>query len=376
MKYTKGETNQECEACTRAKMHRIPVPKQSSNRMTQPLELIHSDVCGPMNTDSIGGSKYILTFTDDYTRYVTVNFLKNKSEVYEKFQEYVSMVENFTGLKVKTLRTDNGGEYVSNDFSKYCVNKGIVHQYSNPYTPEQNGVSERLNRTLMESAKSMIFHANMPINFWAEAVNTAVYLHTTSLNMKTPYELWFGKMPDVSNLKVFGSVCFIHIPSNLRRKLDPRSRKAVFIGYPLDTKGYKLYDIESKNFVRSKDVVFYENKFHDFEVVTKELIIREDIPEEKLSVDHEQHHDAEDQVPVPSVPDIEDEENLPTVGVTFQENFMRQVENLGPTRQRKAPERSRPDECYVAESLTAENEEPQSIEEALRGEHSNKWKQL
>jgi hypothetical protein len=125
MKYTKGETNQECEACTRAKMHRIPVPKQSSNRMTQPLELIHSDVCGPMNTDSIGGSKYILTFTDDYTRYVTVNFLKNKSEVYEKFQEYVSMVENFTGLKVKTLRTDNGGEYVSNDFSKYCVNKEL-----------------------------------------------------------------------------------------------------------------------------------------------------------------------------------------------------------------------------------------------------------
>ena len=127
--------------------------------------------------------------------------------------------------------------------------------------------------------------------------------------------------------------------------------------------------------MRSKDVVFYENKFHDFEVVTKELIIREDIPEEKLSVDHEQHHDAEDQVPVPTVPDIEDEENLPTVGVTFQENVMRQVENLGPTRQRKAPERFRPDECYVAESLTAENEEPQSIEEALRGEHSNKWKQ-
>ena len=81
-----------------------------------------------MNIDSIGGSKYILTFTDDYTRYVTVYFLKNKSEVYEKFQEYISMVENITGLKVKTLRTDNGGEYVSNDFCEYCVNKGIVHQ--------------------------------------------------------------------------------------------------------------------------------------------------------------------------------------------------------------------------------------------------------
>ncbi|CAB3988289.1 Retrovirus-related Pol poly from transposon TNT 1-94 [Paramuricea clavata] len=379
MKYTKGETSQECEACTRAKMHQIPVPKQSSNRTTQLLELIHSDVCGPMNTDSIGGSKYILTFTDDYTRYVTVYFLKNKSEVYEKFQEYVSMVENFTGLKVKTLRTDNGGEYVSNDFSKYCVNKGIVHQYSNPYTPQQNGVSERLNRTLMESAKSMIFHANMPINFWAEAVNTAVYLHnrspTTSLNMKTPYELWFSKKPDVSNLKVFGSVCFIHIPSNLRRKLDPRSRKAVFIGYPLDTKGYKLYDIESKNFVQSKDVVFYENKFHDFKVVTKELIIREDVPEEKLSVDHEQHHDAEDQVPVPTVPDIEDKENLPAVGESYEESFMKQVENLETKRQRKAPKKFSPDECNITESLTAENEKPQSISEALNDANASKWKQ-
>ena len=125
MKFMKGKIDQECEACTKAKMHHIPVPKQSSNKTTQPLELIHSVVCGPMNTDSIGGSKYILTFTDYYTRYVTVYFLKNKSEVYEKFQEYVNMVKNFTGLKVKMLRTDTGGEYISNDFSKYCTSKGL-----------------------------------------------------------------------------------------------------------------------------------------------------------------------------------------------------------------------------------------------------------
>ena len=383
MKFMKGEIDQECEACTKAKMHRIPVPKQSSNKTTQPLELIHSDVCGPMNIDSIGGSKYILTFTDDYTRYVTVYFLKNKSEVYEKFQEYVNMVENFTGLKAKMLRTDNGGEYVSNDFSKYCASKGIIQQYTNPYTPEQNGISERLNRTLVESAKSMIFHANMPINFWAEAVNTAVHLHnrspTKSLNMKAPYECWFGKkngwFGNVSNLKVFGSVCYTHTPSNLRRKLDPRSRKAVFIGYPPDTKGYKLYDIESKTFVRSKDVVFYENKFHDFETVTKELIIREDISEEKLNDNHEGNHDAEDQNHVPELPEIESEENLPPVGASYEETFMKQVQNLGIKRQRQAPTKFSPDECNLTESLTADNEEPQSINEALNGKDANKWKQ-
>jgi hypothetical protein len=124
--------------------------------------------------------------------------------------------------------------------------------------------------------------------------------------------------------------------------------------------------------VRSKDVVFYENKFHDFEVVTKELIIREDVPEEKLSVDHEQHHDAEDQVPVP---DIEDEENLPAVGKSYEESFMKQVENLETKRQRKAPKKFSPDECNITESLTAENEEPQSISEALNGANASKWKQ-
>ncbi len=129
-------------------------------------------------------------------------------------------MENFTGLKVKTLRTDNGGEYVSNDFSRYCANKGIVHQYSNPYTPEQNGVSEILNRTLLESAKSMIFHSNMPLNFWAEAVNTAVHLHnrspTISLNIKTPYECCADRS---------GSRIFCMLVKELERRRHERPRE-------------------------------------------------------------------------------------------------------------------------------------------------------
>ncbi len=196
MNYSTGTVNQECEACAQAKMHKIPFPKQSTKKTSRPLELIHSDLCGPMNVESIGGSKYVLTFTDDYTRYVTVYFLKSKSEVLSKFEEYVNMVENMTGQKVQNLRTDNGGEYVSHDFTKFCTSKGIFHQFTNPYTPEQNKTSERLNRTLVEKAKSMIFHAKMPLNFWAEAVNTAVYLHnrsrlTSSLKHKTPFECWF-----------------------------------------------------------------------------------------------------------------------------------------------------------------------------------------
>ena len=156
-----------------------------------------------MNVDSIGGSKYLLTLTDDYTKYVTVYFIRSKSEVLSKFMEYVSRVENETGLRVRAISTDDGGGYTSQSFNKFCADKGIVHQFTNPYTPEQNGVSERLNRTLIESQRSMLYHAKMPLRVWAESMSTAVILHnrspTSALKDKTLFESWFGKKPNVSN---------------------------------------------------------------------------------------------------------------------------------------------------------------------------------
>ena len=269
MNCSSGEVSRECEACAQGKMHRIPFPKKSEKKTSQTLELIHSDLCGPMHVDSMGGRNYVLTLTDDHTRYFKVYFIKSTSEVLSKFVEYVSMVENETGLRVRAIRTDNGGEYTSQHFNKFCVDKGIMHQFTNPYTPEQDGISERLNRTLIESARSMLYHAKMPLKFWAEAVNTATYLHsrspTSALKDKTPFESWFGKKPNVSNLKVFGSVCFVHTPDPLRKKLDLKCRKAVFVGYPLESKGYKVYEVDAKYFTRCRDVLFHENKFHTFE---------------------------------------------------------------------------------------------------------------
>ena len=154
------------------------------------------------------------------------------------------MMENETDLRVRAIRTgDTGGEYTSQYFKKFCADKGIAHQLTNPNTPEQNGVSERLNRTLIESARSMLIHAKMPLKFWAEAVNTAVYLHnrspTSALKEKTPVESWFRKKLNMSNLKVSGSVCFVHTPVHLRKKLDPKSREAAFVGYPWKVKATK-----------------------------------------------------------------------------------------------------------------------------------------
>ena len=380
MSYPKDVTDQHCEACAKAKMHRVPVPKASSNKTSRPLQLVHSDVCGPMSENSIGGSKYVLTFTDDYTKYVTVYFLKRKSEVFAKFQECVSMMENTTGFKIQTLRSDNGGEYTSKEFTQFCRSKGIVHQYTNPYTPERNGVSERLNRTLIESAKSMMFHAGLPQRFWAEAVNTATYLHNrspiSSLPDKTPYECWYGTKPNVSNLKVFGSICFVLIPDSLRRKLDPKSQKGIFVGYPLQTKGYKVYDIESKRFVRTKDVLFHEDKFHDFQLPVSYHQFKD--VDDHIDHEDEMHNDVRVEPTIPV--EIENQEHTPAVGVTqrettYEENFMRQVASIGPKRQSKPPERLLHDECNVATSLKADRDEPKSVTDALNGTKSAKWKQ-
>ena len=178
--------------------------------------------------------------------------LKSKDEALTKFKDFVNLVENQTGRTVKSLRSDNGGEYTSKLFATYCAEKGIAHQFTNPYTPEQNGVAERLNRTVIESARAMMSHASLPKKFWAEAVNTAVYVHnrspTTALEAKTPFDCWYNEEPDVSSMKVFGCLSFVHIPDSQRKKLDNKSLKAIFIGYPEGTKGYKLYEISLRSY--------------------------------------------------------------------------------------------------------------------------------
>ena len=212
----------------------------------------------------------------------------------------------------------------------------------------------------------MLIHVKMPLTFWEEAGNTAVYLHnrslTSTLKDKTPFESWFGKKPSVSNLKVFGSVCFVHTPDHLRKKLDRKSRKAIFVRCPLESKGYKVSEVDAKRFTRCRDV-FHENKFHTFDEVTNSTFFYKDNVDDETEPD-----DVRDELEIPTVTTIpistkESPENL-TSGATYEDTFMQQVRSLGPTRQRKAPDRFHPDECFMSESLTAENEEPQSLKEA------------
>ena len=164
-----------CEACVKGKQQRLPFQKEGS-RVDKVLKLLHLDLCGPMETTSVGGSRYFFTLIDDHSRKVFVFFLQQKSEVKSTFESFKKLIENQTDQKIKILRTDNGKEYVNHNLKSFLDLHGIRHQTTIQYTPEQNGLAERMNRTIVEKARSMLIDANLPTNFWAEAISTAVYL--------------------------------------------------------------------------------------------------------------------------------------------------------------------------------------------------------
>ena len=201
-----------CEGCVLGKHHREMFEKGKAQRAKEPLQLIHSDLCGPLETHSLSHAFYFLTFIDDFTHKTWVYFLKYKSETFSKFQEFKTMVENESNKKIKTLRTDNGGKFIKNEFDAYLSKHGIQHQKTVPYTPQQNGVAERKNITLVEMARCMLYSKGLHKKFWAEAVCCANYIlnkvpHRSVLHV-TPEEKWNGRKPDISNFNVFGSESF------------------------------------------------------------------------------------------------------------------------------------------------------------------------
>lgn len=268
------EVNTVCIPCCEAKQTRLPFPN-SGSRANALLDIIHTDLCGPMETPSVGGGKYFITFIDDYSRKVYVYFLKNKMDIKSVFKKFKDEVENELERKIKILRSDNGKEYCNKEFSDFLASSGIKHQTSSPYTPEQNGLAERMNRTLVERAKCMLFEAKLQKPFWAEAVATAAYIinrcPSRVLAEVTPIEKWTGKKPNLSHLKIFGSKAMVHVPKQNRQKWDSKSRELIFVGYCDNTKGYRFYDQMSKKIVISRDVIFIENS-NTFENIAPETV--------------------------------------------------------------------------------------------------------
>ena len=251
-----------CEHCIFGKQKRVSFSSPAVHKTKGTLDYIHSDLWGPSRVPSKGGARYMLTFIDDYSRKVWVYFLKHKNDVFLTFKQWKVLIEKQTGRHVKRLRTDNGLEFCGGEFNEFCKNEGIARHRTVRMTPQQNGVAERMNRTLLERARCMISNAGLTLDFWAEAIFTACYIVNRSpcapLDLKTPEEVWSGTPADYSTLRIFGCPAYMHVNDG---KLEPRAKKCIFLGYVSGVKGYRLWcpDPKSPKFVISRDVTFDES---------------------------------------------------------------------------------------------------------------------
>jgi hypothetical protein len=255
---------QVCNGCALGKHHRKPFPQATAYRATTGLELVHGDLCGPVTPPTPGGKLYFLLVVDDFSRYMWVELLKTKDQAFESFKKIQTAAEMESGLKLRAFRTDRGGEFNSGVFTVYCNAHGIKHNTTAPYTPQQNGVVERRNQSVVEMARCLLKSKQVPGCFWGEAVMVAVYLlnraPTKSLNNVTPYEAWYGKKPSVRHLRTFGCVAYAKKVGPGVTKLEDRTVPGIFLGYEPCSKAYRVYDPVKKRLMISRDVIFDEKK--------------------------------------------------------------------------------------------------------------------
>jgi len=347
----KVESLPQCESCLEGKMTKRPFGSKG-NRAEGVLELVHSDVCGPMNIKARGGYEYYVTFIDDYSRYGYVYLLHHKSETFDKFREFRAEVEKQLGKPIKALRSDRGGEYLSDEFTGYLLENGILSHLTAPGTPQQNGVAERRNRTLLDMVRSMMSYSTLPISFWGYALQTACYLLnnvSTKSVPKTPHELWTGRKTSLNHIRIWG--CPAHVLDKEANKLEARSEVCIFVGYPRGTKGGYFYNPKENKVVVSTNATFLEESYmNDFKPRSKIVL-------EEMSSD----------LVIPTVP-------LETDPIRVEEETQQQTKGLRRSgRIRHEPERFMANgETFLAESLEHDRD-PYTYKEAMEDVDANLW---
>lgn len=252
-----------CECCLQGKSTRAPFPTVIDRKSTRVLDLVHTDVCGPMETPTPSGYRYVLHIVDDFSRFTVTCLMQKKSEAAEKIMHYVQWVENIFGRKPRFIRSDGGGEFDNTQLRKFYTDNGIKPQFTTPYSPQSNGVAERKNRSITEMTTCMLMDSGMDKRFWGEATLTATYLQNRLPSRsvsKTPYELWWNRKPDLRHLRIFGSDAYVHIPKVKRNKLDERAVKLKLVGYSHEHKAYRFVNPETDCITISRDARFVENE--------------------------------------------------------------------------------------------------------------------
>ncbi|KAJ9540979.1 hypothetical protein OSB04_027485 [Centaurea solstitialis] len=249
-----------CSACQLGKMKRVLHKSKLEHGTEKPLQLIHMDLCGPMRVQSINGKKYVLVMVDDYSRYTWVKFLRSKDEAPEIIISVLKEVQVNLQSQVQKIRSDHGTEFKNKVLGGYLESVGIKHTFAAVRTPQQNGVVERRNRTLVEAARTMLAYSKLPMFLWAEAVDTACYTQNRSIVNnrfgKTPYELINNQVPNIGHFRVFGCRCFVMNDREDRHKLQAKSDEAIFIGYSKNSIAYRVYNKRTKMVMESSNVKF------------------------------------------------------------------------------------------------------------------------
>ena len=235
-----------CPACEQGKSKRAHFASKQEPSTDHVLQLLHMDLCGPMRVQTINGKRYILVIVDDFSKWTWVYFLRTKDQAPSMIVTFLTKIQVQLRNTVRIVRSDNGTEFKNQTLRDYFEKVGIVHQTSIARTPEQNGVVERRNRTLVEAARTMLINAQLPDYLWAEAVSTACYTQNRCMinkrHKRTPYELVHKRKPNIQHLHVFGALCY---PNNDRDdfgKLKAKADVGIFIGYCENSKGFRIYN--------------------------------------------------------------------------------------------------------------------------------------
>nr|GEW17122.1 zinc finger, CCHC-type [Tanacetum cinerariifolium] len=256
------------------KHSRTQFPQQAKYRSKTALDLIYEDLCRPILPPTPSGKRYIFLLVNDYSRYMWEYFLNSKDQAFGVFKEFKTRAEKEHETKIKTFRTYRGREFTSNEFYKYCRENEIIRHLTAPYSPKQNGIIERKNKTILPTASCMIKAIGMPQNFW----NAILLLNCTpkkSLEDVTPYEALKGRKPNLQYIRIFGCISFAKVPSQNLTKLDDRSIQIVYLGSEPGSKAYCLFDPITKKIYVSRDVKFKEDETWNWEEYVKDFDSKE-----------------------------------------------------------------------------------------------------
>ncbi|KAH9717203.1 hypothetical protein KPL71_021739 [Citrus sinensis] len=358
-----------CEDCILGKASSLKF-ESAVHSTKKKLAYIHSDLWGPAQVDSLGGCRYFLSFIDDYSRMVWVYVLKTKDEVLERFKRWKILVETQTNLKVKILITDNGLEFCNKEFGDFCERHGIMRHKT------------RMNITLMDKVRCMLLYSKLPKSLWAEALNTTCYFvnrsPSTTIECKTPIELWSGRVADYSKLRIFGCVAYAHVKQG---KLEPRALRCRFLGYPDGVKGYSLWciDLKPPKCIISRDVTFNESEILNKSKTTESKEYRSETRHESVQFEVESHEqDMTELVTEEDAGRVADgsddvQESEPTENERNSYQLVRD-------RKRRA---IRPPKRYAVADLIAyalttakevNEEEPRTYKEVMNSRDKLKWK--